>query len=209
MFKRIHDSDDAAAKNELQKLISAIDPDTATKVIKAFLTYFDLTNIAEQNHRRRRRAIAESHGSRKLQDGSLAEFFERLSEQEAERVAKLLKDIDIQVVFTAHPTEITRRTVLMHQLELAGYLSKRDHPPLTRKESARIEKGLRSVVESLWLTDSIVYFKPAVMDEVRYGLYHFEHVVMDAVVDVHEDLQVHAEKNDDDSLHNRFITFGS
>lgn len=209
LFKRIHDSDDAAAKNELQKLISAIDPDTATKVIKAFLTYFDLTNIAEQNHRRRRRAIAESHGSRKLQDGSLAEFFERLSEQEAERVAKLLKDIDIQVVFTAHPTEITRRTVLMHQLELAGYLSKRDHPPLTRKESARIEKGLRSVVESLWLTDSIVYFKPAVMDEVRYGLYHFEHVVMDAVVDVHEDLQVHAEKNDDDSLHNRFITFGS
>jgi phosphoenolpyruvate carboxylase len=209
LFKRIHDSDDAAAKNELQQLISAIDADTATKVIKAFLTYFDLTNIAEQNHRRRRRAIAESHGSTKLQDGSLAEFFERLSAQEAERVAKLLKDIDIQVVFTAHPTEITRRTVLMHQLELAGYLSKRDHPPLTRKESARIEKGLRSVVESLWLTDSIVYFKPAVMDEVRYGLYHFEHVVMDAVVDVHEDLQGHAEKNDDDCEHNRFISFGS
>jgi phosphoenolpyruvate carboxylase len=155
LFKRIHDSDDAAAKNELQQLISAIDADTATKVIKAFLTYFDLTNIAEQNHRRRRRAIAESHGSTKLQDGSLAEFFERLSAQEAERVAKLLKDIDIQVVFTAHPTEITRRTVLMHQLELAGYLSKRDHPPLTRKESARIEKGLRSVVESLWLTLSL------------------------------------------------------
>ncbi|HEY9682231.1 MAG TPA: phosphoenolpyruvate carboxylase [Drouetiella sp.] len=208
LFKRIHDSDDAAAKSELQHLIASVDSDTASKVIKAFLTYFDLTNIAEQNHRRRRRAFAESSGSTKSQDGSLAEFFDHLPAQETERVASLLKEIDIQVVFTAHPTEITRRTVLMHQLELAGYLSKRDHPPLTRKESARIEKGLRSVVESLWLTDSIVYFKPAVMDEVRYGLYHFEHVVMDAVVDVHEDLQAHAGKNDE-SAPNRFITFGS
>ena len=74
----------------------------------------------------------------------------------------------------------------------------------------RIEKGLRSVVESLWLTDSIVYFKPAVMDEVRYGLYHFEHVVMDAVVDVHEDLEAKlAQWTNLNSAPNRFITFGS
>lgn len=208
LFKRIHDSDDAVAKKELQELISSVDANTANKVIKAFLTYFDLTNIAEQNHRRRRRALAESAGTAKSQGGSLEEFFERLPSQEHERAAQLLKEIDIQVVFTAHPTEITRRTVLIKQLELAGYLSKRDHPPLTRKESAQIEKGLRSVVESLWLTDSIVYFKPAVMDEVRYGLYHFEHVVMDAVVDVHEDLQAKVMANADGSP-NRFITFGS
>ena len=208
LFKRIHDSDDSDAKRELQHLIASLDADTANKVIKAFLTYFDLTNIAEQNHRRRRRAIAESKGGAKSQDGSLAEFFEHLPIQETERLAELLKEIDIQVVFTAHPTEITRRTVLLHQLELAGYLSKRDHPPLTLKETAQIEKGLRGVVESLWLTDSIVYFKPAVMDEVRYGLYHFEHVVMDAVVDVHEDLQANSGDKQNASAH-RFITFGS
>ncbi len=208
LFKRIHESNDAGAKVELQQLIASVDADTANKVIKAFLTYFDLTNIAEQNHRRRRRAIAESSGSARSQDGSLAELFEHLPGQERERVAQLLKEIDIQVVFTAHPTEITRRTVLLHQLELAGYLSKRDHPPLTRKESAQIERGLRGVVESLWLTDSIVYFKPAVMDEVRYGLYHFEHVVMDAIVDVHEDLQARLESSEAE-LPQSFITFGS
>ncbi len=210
LFKRIHETDDLAAKQELQELILKIDSSTANKVIKAFLTYFDLTNIAEQNHRRRRRAISESRGVLKPQGGSLEELFEFLPLDDVPRAARLLKELDIQVVFTAHPTEITRRTVLLKQLELASYLSKRDHPPLTRKESAQIEKGLRSVVESLWLTDSIVYFKPAVMDEVRYGLYHFEHVVMDAVVDVHEDLEAKlAQWTKLRSDPNRFITFGS
>lgn len=209
LFKRIHESDDAGAKKELQELIATVDGDTANKVIKAFLTYFDLTNIAEQNHRRRRRAISESAGAVSPQEGSLDELFERLSTADAKRASELLKSIDIQVVFTAHPTEITRRTVLLKQLELAHYLSRRDHPPLTRKESARLEKGLRSVVESLWLTDSIVYFKPAVMDEVRYGLYHFEHVVMDAAVDVHEDLEARFASENDPGAPNRYITFGS
>ncbi len=210
LFKRIHETDGLTAKQELEELILKIDSSTANKVIKAFLTYFDLTNIAEQNHRRRRRAISESTGFSRSPGGSLEEFFETLSVDDVPSAARLLKDLDIQVVFTAHPTEITRRTVLLKQLELASYLSKRDHPPLTRKESAQIEKGLRSVVESLWLTDSIVYFKPAVMDEVRYGLYHFEHVVMDAVVDVHEDLEAKlAQWTNLNAAPNRFITFGS
>ena len=210
LFKRIHETDELTAKQELQELILKIDSSTANKVIKAFLTYFDLTNIAEQNHRRRRRAISESAGFSRSPGGSLEQFFETLSVDDQPSAARLLKELDIQVVFTAHPTEITRRTVLLKQLELASYLSKRDHPPLTRKESAQIEKGLRSVVESLWLTDSIVYFKPAVMDEVRYGLYHFEHVVMDAVVDVHEDLEAKlAQWTNLNSAPNRFITFGS
>lgn len=210
LFKRIHDAGDEGAKQELQQLIASVDIDTANKVIKAFLTYFDLTNIAEQNHRRRRRAIAESSGISRTQDGSLAELFDKLTDEEVARAAELLDQIDVQVVFTAHPTEITRRTVLLKQLELAGYLSRRDHPPLTIKESKQIERGLRSVVESLWLTDSIVYFKPAVMDEVRYGLYHFEHVVMDAVVDVHDDLKAKSTAAmTPDTPPQRFITFGS
>ncbi len=178
---------------KLQELLSALDLDTSIKVIKAFLTYFDIINIAEQNHRLRRRAQHDSSGERKYEKDSLSEFFGG-SNLEPQQLLDVLNNLDIEIVFTAHPTELTRRTVMLKQLELAQLLYKRDHPPLSKHESAAIEAGLRSVVESLWLTDHVIYFKPSVNDEVRYGIYHFDHVVIDAVIDVHQSLEEECKK---------------
>jgi|JI10StandDraft_1071094.scaffolds.fasta_scaffold02342_12 phosphoenolpyruvate carboxylase len=178
---------------KLQELLSALDLDTSIKVIKAFLTYFDIINIAEQNHRLRRRAQHDSSGERKYEKDSLSEFFGG-SNLEPQQLLNVLNNLDIEIVFTAHPTELTRRTVMLKQLELAQLLYKRDHPPLSKHESAAIEAGLRSVVESLWLTDHVIYFKPSVNDEVRYGIYHFDHVVIDAVIDVHQSLEEECKK---------------
>lgn len=200
---------------EMIEVINGLDVPTATKVVKAFLIYFDLINIAEQNHRIRRIAQHETLEGHKTQADSCAELFERVKSSNGksnEQLLEVLTNLDIEVVFTAHPTEITRRTVLLKQLELAQHLYKRDHPPLTLQETKNIEEGLRGVVESLWLTDHIVYFKPEVMDEVRYGLYHFEHVVIDAVLDVHRELKERTQavagsaKLPDNMT---FITFGS
>jgi len=190
LCKTIHRQDDAQARDELTELIASLDVDIARKVIKAFLIYFDLINVAEQNHRLRRRAEHESQPEASHQPGSLAHLFARLDREDVgkDHLLDVLEHLDVEVVFTAHPTEITRRTVLLKQLEIAGYLYTSDHPPLTRRETISVQRGLRSVVESLWLTDPVVYFKPAVLDEVKYGLYHFESVVIDAVLDVHEEL---------------------
>jgi Phosphoenolpyruvate carboxylase len=183
--------DKAALKKELSELIARLDLETAGKIIRAFLCYFDLINIAEQNHRLRRRAEIEWAQKDAAQPESLEALFKRIKETGAsdERLFEILTSLDIQTVFTAHPTEITRRTVLLKQLEMAGYLFRKDHPPLTTKDRQEIDLGLRSVVESLWLTDHIIYFKPAVMDEVRYGLYLFDTVVIDAIMSVHEQLE--------------------
>lgn len=190
LCKAIHRQSDPQARAELSELIANLDLDTARRVIKAFLIYFDLINVAEQNHRLRRRAEHESEPDASHQPDSLAYLFDQLVRKQisSDDVLDVLGRLDVEVVFTAHPTEITRRTVLLKQLEIAGYLYSRDHPPLTRSERLTVERGLRSVVESLWLTDPIVYFKPSVLDEVKYGLYHFESVVIDAVLDVHEEL---------------------
>jgi phosphoenolpyruvate carboxylase len=194
------------------------------KVIKSFMTYFDLINIAEQNHRVRRRAQKEYTKSEVMPSDSLAGFMQKMRESgcSPQRLCQTLENLDIEIVFTAHPTEITRRTVLLKQLEIAKYLYRRDHPPLSMREQKSIERAIRGVVESLWLTDHIIYFKPEVMDEVRYGLYHFDHVVIDAVLDVHQELQewlvkVAAESTAESAgesetrLNGRrtFITFGS
>ncbi len=202
---------------KLDQLIKSLDLETATKVIKAFLTYFDIINIAEQNHRLRRRAQHDSSGERQFEDDSLAQLFSLVEAQDqmpADQLLKVLDNLNIEIVFTAHPTEITRRTVMLKQLELAQLLYKKDHPPFSRHEAQAMEERLRSVVESLWLTDHVIYFKPSVNDEVRYGVYHFEHVVIGAVVDVHQAL---AEKcrllenatKQKEKTERNFITFGS
>lgn len=217
LCKTIHQLDDSSARDELSRLVGSLDLETARKVIKAFLIYFDLVNIAEQNHRLRRRAQHEAAAQHTCQPGSLAELFNRFgSENVPEKdISDVLRQLDIEVVFTAHPTEITRRTVLLKQLEIARYLNQRDHPPLTRRDRKSIETGLRSVVESLWLTDHVIYFKPSVLDEVKYGLYHFENVVIDALIDVHEELCERLQEpvrdggKDLPAPRRTFITFGS
>ncbi len=177
-------------KLELSELIDKVDLNTSAKIIKAFLCYFDLINIAEQNHRLRRKAQRESAEPNAIQPESLDSLFESLRKSgvSSKSLAETLANLDIEVVFTAHPTEITRRTVLLKQLDLARCLYAQDHPPLTHQDRQEINSDLRSVVESLWLSDHVIYFKPSVMDEVKYGLYHFDNVVMDAVVAVHEEL---------------------
>jgi phosphoenolpyruvate carboxylase len=185
LFKRIHREGDESVRPQIDELVDKLDLESATKIIKAFLTYFDIINIAEQNHRQRRRAERETYDAQPQAD-SLAAAFAQASAGDRTTLGQLLANLDIEVVFTAHPTEITRRTVLLKQLELAQLLYKRDHPPLTKREQNAISNGLNGVAESLWLTDHVIYFKPTVMDEVRYGVYHFDHVVIDAILDVHQ-----------------------
>jgi phosphoenolpyruvate carboxylase len=223
LFKEMHRNKNGAAElnapsqKKLEELLSALDLDTAIKVIKAFLTYFDIINIAEQNHRLRRRAQHDSSGERKYEKDSLSQFFGD-TKLKSEQLLDVLNNLDIEIVFTAHPTELTRRTVMLKQLELAKLLYKRDHPPLSKNEAATIEAGLRSVVESLWLTDHVIYFKPSVNDEVRYGVYHFDHVIIDAVIDVHQALEDECLKLEEalgqstesnSKAGRNFITFGS
>jgi len=214
LFKALHKEEDSSARAKIPALLQKLDLASSTKVIKAFLTYFDIINIAEQNHRLRRRALSDSTGGEQhYPEDSLAKFCSEVKAS-PETLLQVLSNLDIEVVFTAHPTEITRRTVLLKQLELARLLYKKDHPPLNRREQKEISEGLRSVVESLWLTDHVIYFKPSVMDEVRYAVYHFDHVVIDSVLDVHEwlsekcgQLESALKKPSPDGR--TFITFGS
>lgn len=216
LSKSIHSNPTPALKKEMADLVDSLDVETAGKIIKAFLTYFDLINIAEQNHRVRRRTQREHETNDRPEPDSLTSVFHRLESDETSkaRLENVISALDVQVVFTAHPTEITRRTVLIKQLELARILKRRDHPPLSRRETKAVSDDLLKVIESLWMTDHVIYFKPQVMDEVRYGLYHFENVVIRAILEVHHDLvseldRLKGETAWSPTLSRRFITFGS
>jgi phosphoenolpyruvate carboxylase len=194
-------------------MVQDFDLSTSNKIIKSFVSYFDLINIAEQNHRLRRRAVSEYEQPEIRPKDALSAVLEDLLRKgaTAENCLSVLENLDIEVVFTAHPTEITRRTVLLKQLEIARYLYRSDHPPLGVREKHHIDAAIRAVVESLWLADHIIHFKPAVIDEVKYGLYHFDHVVIDATIDVHQEIGDLLQTLNQDKTHTppTCITFGS
>jgi phosphoenolpyruvate carboxylase len=144
-------------------------------VLRAFATYFQLANIAEQYHRlRRRRAGArESRPPRE----SLDEAFAELAGVEVDRRAR---DVSLQLVLTAHPTEATRRTVLQAHVRIAEELERLDHPAVTPQERRRAEERLAEEITLLWQTDEVRHDRLRVSDEIRNGLWFFEHSLIPA-----------------------------
>ncbi|MHC4832074.1 MAG: phosphoenolpyruvate carboxylase, partial [Planctomycetota bacterium] len=133
-------------------------------------------NIAEQHHRvRRRRHYQRAVGT--PQRGSCDETFARLLASEATTPAELRAAIlaqEVELVFTAHPTEVARRTLLQKDHRIARGLAARDRTDLTPREHEEATDGLHREIASTWLTDEVRRSKPTPLDEARGGLLIFE-----------------------------------
>ena len=180
----------SAPARELLALLRSLDRRKAIGVIRAFAVYFQLTNIAEQHHRIRRRRYYALETAERPQPGSLAHLFTRLARSRADAGALfgMLKRLAVEPVITAHPTEAVRRSVLEKHRRIADLLSeldRRDLPPLAREQ---VVHSLEKEVESIWLTDELRRYQPEVLDEVSNALYYFDDVLFDAVPDLIEEL---------------------
>lgn len=175
---------------ELLALLRSLDRKKAIGVIRAFAVYFQLTNIAEQHHRIRRRRYYALETPNEPQPGSLAHLFTRLARSGAGAgaLSGVLERLAVEPVVTAHPTEAVRRSVLEKHRRIADLLSeldRRDLPPLAREQ---VVHTLEKEVESIWLTDELRRYQPEVLDEVSNALYYFDDVLFDAVPDLIEEL---------------------
>ncbi|HEY7818821.1 MAG TPA: phosphoenolpyruvate carboxylase, partial [Vicinamibacteria bacterium] len=182
---------DPKTEKELLSLLRGLDLPMAIGVIRAFAVYFQLTNIAEQHHRIRRRRYYALEAPEEPQLGSLAHLFTRLSAGavDTEALRGVLEDLAIAPTITAHPTEATRRTLLEKHRRIADMLTeldRKDLPPLAREQVLR---SLEREVESFWLTDELQGYQPEVLDEVANALYYFDVVLFEAVPDLLEELQ--------------------
>jgi phosphoenolpyruvate carboxylase len=157
-------------------LLAEVEPVAAIRLVRAFTTYFHLANVAEQVHRGRELArIRERDGS------WLSQAVDRIAgagiprEELADEVGRLA----VRPVFTAHPTEAARRTVLYKLRQIAELLES-GGPRLT----ARLEE----TVDLLWQTDELRIARPDVVDEARNAVWYFDSLHADAVPDVLEQL---------------------
>ncbi len=174
---------DEDAQDQLQKALRELPIDQAVPVARGFAHFLRLSNIAEQHHRIRRRRDHERDSASGPQRGSLADSFGRLlaAGVDPKEMWRRVCDMHVELVLTAHPTEITRRTVLAKHQRLADLLSDLDHDDLTPPERGRLETTLRREVLALWETDELRRDRPTPEDEARGGYAVIEKVLWDAI----------------------------
>ncbi len=158
----------------LEETIEGLPLERQAAVLRAFGLFFQLANIAEQHHRLRRRRAYEHEG--RVQRESLGAAFAQLDAAgvgEAE-LAQEAQKVRVELVFTAHPTEATRRTVLQAHQRVTALLRELDEPELPPSQRARVEAALAEEITVLWQTDEVRSRRPRVFDEIRHGLWFFE-----------------------------------
>jgi phosphoenolpyruvate carboxylase len=175
---------------EAQRIVASLEIGAAYRISKAFGTYFELTNLAETNHRKRRRRAARLHAEQAPQPGSFRGTLLQLREDglTAEEVLDALREVEVVPVFTAHPTEITRRTTLLKRGRIAGALEKLDELPLADADAADLEELLLAEISALWQTDEVRLKKPTVDDEIRSGIRYFNLALFETVPRVYEEI---------------------
>lgn len=182
----------AALDQDIARIVEGCDLNTTIDVIRAFTVYFHLVNTAEQQHRIRRRHAHEIVTPFTPQRGSLAGLvaFFKNKRLDTATLERLLNPLSIELVFTAHPTEATRRSLITKLRQLAALLEAHDREnDMTPRQRARWQRELESIIGLLWRTDAVRHVRPQLMDEIKMGGYYLNEVLFDAVPELYADLE--------------------
>lgn len=176
---------------EFKGIVSELSPEVRHQVIRAFAIYFQLVNIAEQNHRIRRKRDYERTSGDLVQPGSIEYIIQELKNNHTPiyEVKEILSNISLELVITAHPTEAMRRAVLNIHKRIADDVMELDNPTLTYREREQLREKLLGEVLTLWQTDELRDRKPTVLDEVKNGLFYFDETLFDVLPDVYIELE--------------------
>lgn len=184
---------EAEGEAELQAAVGALGPRDVEELVHGFAAYFDVVNLAERIHRiRRRRDYLRAAGTEggAPQEGSLEDTLRRLAAAGlgAAEVRRLLEHLVFEPVFTAHPTEATRRTLLEKQQTIGRLLVRRLDPSLTPAEEQATLARIQEEVTVSWQTEAHRTQRPTVLDELEHVLFFLADVVYRVVPPFYEEL---------------------
>src|SRR5882672_5361953 len=185
-----HRESDPAAQGELKSLLGALAPSTARDFIRAFSTYFQMVNMAEQVHRiRRRRAYLRDATT--PQPFGFQDICQRLEAQDVgiDELERVLNAISIQPVFTAHPTEVTRRTLLRKQQSIARHLVEMMDPYMTPQETEAALGQIRQEMTTGWQTSEQPEEGVRLRDEAEHVLFFLTDVLYRMIPPFYESLE--------------------
>jgi phosphoenolpyruvate carboxylase len=181
-----------ALDREITRIVNDCDLDTAIDVIRAFTVYFHLVNTAEQHHRTRRRFAYETNNMSSTQRGSLAGLIALFQSEglDAPVIQRLLNSLSIELVFTAHPTEATRRSLITKSRQVDRLLETHDSKAqMTLRQYSNWQHELETTITLLWCTDAVRSMRLQPLDEVRMGIYYLDEVLYNALPELYAELE--------------------
>jgi phosphoenolpyruvate carboxylase len=180
-----------AAEQDLIRIVSEMNFGTATVVLKAFTTYFQLINLAEQReivrvNRRRAAADGDRPRSESVRDAVRTLHAAGMT---ADQMRKLVASLSIELVFTAHPTESRRQTLQEKLRRLSSLLSALEAPLLSHAEAMALEGDIRAETEIMWQTDEVRQRRLSVLDEANNILFYFNQTLFSVTPRLYEDMK--------------------
>ncbi len=189
-YLSLQKADTPAKRKRLMRIIEQLDAPTLEQVIRAYTIYFTLANIAEEDalHRARRRQASEGGP---LWEGSFDHSLRLLHSQglSAHALQAELERMVYMPVFTAHPTEARRRTLMEIQRRIFLVADRLYDPRLGEEERAEVIQSLEAEIQVMWRTNEVRVKKPQVQDEIKYGLFYFEESLFQAIPTVYRNLE--------------------
>jgi phosphoenolpyruvate carboxylase len=172
------------------ELVHSLTVERAILLTRAFAFYFELINLAETNHRKRRRIALQLSGEPGRQRGSLAGTLAEMRRVGigADEAMDWLKRVLVVPVFTAHPTEVARRSVMFKRRRIGEFLAFLDHIPVPEQDLARLEELVLAEITSLWQTDEVRSRRPTVYDEIKMGLDYYDVSIFETLPELYREI---------------------
>ena len=171
---------DEAAREEMLKLLTALPDNELVPFAKAFNQFLNLANIAEQFH-----TISRNCDELVCVPDPVEQLLGKIlsSSIDQEKMLECLQELDIDLVLTAHPTEISRRTLIQKYSSVIDSLAALENPQLSAREQKQHHLGLRQLIAQIWHTNEIRNERPTPVDEARWGLSTIEVSLWQAIPD--------------------------
>jgi phosphoenolpyruvate carboxylase len=225
-LKQLSDPDEADVTGAIVQLIREMDLAEAIAAARAFSLYFQLVNILEQHIEEDTYLDSlknQENGpsdpflpalANQTDPATFRQLFARLRSLNVPpaQLEKLLRTLDLRLVFTAHPTEIVRHTVRHKQRRVATLIQKLEQGGgLNCLERQGLRLQLEEEIRLWWRTDELHQFKPTVLDEVDYALHYFQQVLFDAMPQLRDRIRAALKLSypDVEPPRDSFCTFGS
>lgn len=163
---------DKQSTEQLKQLFEQLDDDSLLTIARAFSQFLNLANIAEQE------AVTS-----KTREDVLVQLFNKLKQQQVgpDKVLDAVEKLNIDLVLTAHPTEVVRRTLIHKYSELTDCLSQLDHHEFSTWQRQRLSHRIAVLITQAWHTDEIRGARPTPVDEAKWGLAVIENSLWQAV----------------------------
>ncbi len=195
------------SRAELDALLAGLDIGDSTNLVRAFSTFFHLANVAEQTHR-----VAEYGPRSGIARGRLRALFDHIRGDAAQLAAlrEVAARLDVRPVFTAHPTEAARRSVLTKLRRVGELLYERADPRLAAVDRERIRRRLSEAIDLIWQTDELRVERPRPTDEAQAAIYYLEELLRGVSGDLFDELDTQlARAGIELPAHARPLSFGS